>query len=109
MKATEKNVWQETNRLFIKKNGGPMHPDTPTKWFNKFLNRHKLAHTCIHNLRHVHGSLLLTSGMDLNSVADQMGHSNIQMLVSRYSHNITKNSPIVADHLAKALFKKDEV
>jgi integrase len=90
-------------RLFIQKNGSPLHPDTPTGWFRKFLKRNNLPHTRFHNLRHIHGSILLLMGMDMNSVADQMGHADIQMLVKRYSHNIRKKITDTPDFISKAL------
>jgi integrase len=42
-------------------------------------------------------------GMDLNSVADQMGHADIQMVVRRYSHNIRKKYTETANFMEKAL------
>ncbi|MEN8904578.1 MAG: site-specific integrase [Clostridiales bacterium] len=104
--AEKKDVWKDTNRLFIKQNGSIMHPDTPTKWFNKFLKNNNLPHTTIHKLRHAHGSILLSMGMDMSAVADQMGHADLQMLVSTYLHNMTKNSTDAAKHLNNALLKK---
>jgi len=46
-------------------------------------------------------------GMDLSKVADQMGHADIQMLVSRYLNTMTKNSNEAAKHLSDALLNKD--
>jgi integrase len=48
-------------------------------------------------------------GMDLNSVADQMGHSNTQMLVNRYGHNVRKKSNEVAERLSDALLENGGV
>jgi integrase len=103
--AKRKGIWQGTDKLFIKPNGAVTHPDTPTKWFNKFLKKENLPHTTLHKLRHVHGSLLLSQGMDLSKVADQMGHSDLQMLITRYLHSMTKNSNETAKHLSNVLLE----
>jgi hypothetical protein len=39
----------------------------------------------------------------MNSIADQMGHTDIQMLVKRYSHNIRKKITDTPDFISKAL------
>ncbi len=104
-KAKEK--WNETNRLFIQWNGLPMHPDTISQWFPEFIRKNKLPHVTYHGLRHTHGSILLAMGMDLESVADQLGHNDIQMIIRTYGHNVRKRSRDAADHLTAALLNKD--
>jgi integrase len=100
--------WLDTDRLFIQKTGKPMHPDTVGDWFRKFLKRKNLPHTRFHNLRHLHISILLLMGMDINSIADQAGHSDLQMIVKRYSHNLKKKMAETADYMSKALFEKND-
>ena len=70
-KIEKKGIWTDTNRLFIQNNSLPMHPDTPSSWLSKFLKKSNMSHTKFHNLRHMHISILLKMGMDMNSVADQ--------------------------------------
>ena len=86
-----------------------MHPDTISQWFPEFIRRHNLPHLTYHGLRHTHASILLAMGMDLNSVADQLGHSSIQMLIEDYTHNARKKSKEVATHLENALMPKKHV
>jgi integrase len=99
--------WVDTNRLFVQESGKPMHPDTPSSWFPKFLRKNELSEIRFHDLRHIHGSILLAMGMDMNSVADQMGHADTQMLIKTYGHNVRKKPREVAEHLVKALINKD--
>jgi len=98
-RGRKKGNWIESNKLFVRKNGDFVHPDTMTKWFNKFLKKEELKHTCLHNLRHVHCSILVADKMDFKSIADQLGHADMQMLITRYSHGMTKNSREVADRM----------
>ena len=39
-----------------------------------------------HDLRHTHASRLIAAGMDVQSVADRLGHSNIAITQSTYAH-----------------------
>lgn len=102
--------WIETDRLFVQWNGAPMHPDTISKWFAKFIKKNNLPHVTYHGLRHTYGSILLAMGMDLQSVADILGHSSIQMLVQTYGHNVVKGgNKKAAELMSEALLKKSEI
>jgi integrase len=39
-----------------------------------------------HDLRHTHASRLIAAGMDVQSVADRLGHANISVTQSTYAH-----------------------
>ena len=95
--------WNDSNRIFTQWNGNPMSPDVISKWFPKFIRKYELKYTSFHGLRHAHGSILLALGHDPASVADQLGHSNLQMLLSTYGHNIRKNNKDIADSMKEVL------
>jgi len=103
-----KNRWVGDDKLFIQWNGQVMHPDTISQWFPVFIRRHKLDYMTFHGLRHEHGSILLAMGMDPMAVADQMGHSSMQMLISTYGHNVSKKNLEVADYMEKAIYDDEE-
>jgi len=60
-----------------------------------------------HGLSHEHGSILLVMGMDLMAVAEQIGYSSMQMLISTYGHNLSKKNLEVADYMEKAIYDDD--
>jgi integrase len=101
-------LWHDSDRLFVQWNGKPMHPDTLSNWFPGFRREHGLPEVSIHGLRHTHGSILLAMGMDTASVADQMGHANIQMLIQTYSHNVKAKSKEAAEKMEEAILKIEE-
>ncbi|NLN24721.1 MAG: site-specific integrase, partial [Bacteroidetes bacterium] len=76
----------EDGLVFCQKNGKPLHPDTPSKWFPKFLVRNKLPRLNFHCLRHTHASLLVKAGVDIKLISERLGHSGIQITYDTYSH-----------------------
>jgi len=80
------DLWQGSEMLFTSWDGKPMHPDTITSWFIKFLKRHNLPHIAFHALRHTSASLLIAEGVNLKSVSRRLGHSNISTTGDIYAH-----------------------
>lgn len=100
-----KRGWQ-TNRLFVQRDGKPMHPDTPTKWFRRFLQEHNLPHITLHQLRHTNASILIANGVDIITVAERLGHSDKSTTARIYAHMLKQNNKKAANVLAKTLLKK---
>lgn len=46
------NKWHDTDRLFVKWDGQPMHNNTPYFWFKEFCGKHELRFCDIHSMRH---------------------------------------------------------
>lgn len=49
-----------------------------------------LRYISAHNFRHAHATLLLTSGVDLNTVSKRLGHKNINTTSKYYTHILKK-------------------
>ena len=67
--------WEESNRLFIQDNGKPMHPDTVSKWFVKFVQKIGLPYLNFHGIRHTNATLLISQNVDVAVVAARLGHA----------------------------------
>jgi YebC/PmpR family DNA-binding regulatory protein len=79
--------WVDTDRLFVKRNGLPMHNNTPYFWFSEFCKKHGFRFCDIHSLRHLHCSLLINAGIDVVSVSADLGHSCVGTTVNTpYGH-----------------------
>ena len=69
-----------------------MFPQSPTRFFAKFAERHKLEEKCgikkfsPHLLRHTSASVLLTNGADPVSTAARLGHSDTAVMFRKYAH-----------------------
>lgn len=105
-KAKWGNKWVETNKLFTKENGEPMHPHTPSQWFRKFIKRNNLPPLTFHQLRHTNASLLIGQGVDAATVSKRLGHANVAVTLKTYTHAIKEHDREAADKLGNLLDKK---
>lgn len=80
-------AWQGDEWLFTKWDGSIMHPQTPSKQFAKFLDRHGLPHHKFHCLRHTSATLLLYSGVNIRQVQERLGHGSLKT-TQIYLHSI---------------------
>jgi integrase len=94
--------------VFVQSEGNPMFPDTPGKWFAKFIKRKGLPHITFHGLRHTHATLLIGDGVDIQSVSSRLGHSTATTTLNIYSHRIKSKDKIAAEKIGKILKNKKE-
>lgn len=99
--------WINTNRLFVQYDGRPMHPDTITKWFKKFLEEKNLPHITFHGLRHTHATLLISQGLDVRTVSNRLGHAQTSTTLNIYAHSFAKMDREASDKLDNLLYRED--
>ena len=95
--------WIDSDFVFTAAHGGHIHPDSITDWLAKFSKRHNLPHINPHAFRHAAASILLSEGMDVNSVAHYIGHLIPSTTLNKYSHVIYKNQVASSEILASIL------
>ena len=71
-------TWQNLDYIFTDDIGDVMNPQTPTKQFSHFLERHGIRHLKFHCLRHTSATILLANGCDIKTVSARLGHSSIE-------------------------------
>ncbi len=91
-------AWCGDDWLFTQWNGEIMNPQTPTRQFAKFLERHELKHRKFHSLRHTSATLLLYGGLNIKQVQGRLGHGDIET-TNKYLHCISE-----ADEEATRIF-----
>ncbi len=84
---------QKSGRVFSRW----QHPDTITHIVKEALVNYGLGHMNLHKLRHTFATLLVSEGIDLNTIADLLGHSD-KRATEIYSH--------VTDTRARTAIKK---
>ena len=64
----------------------PIHPQSPTRYFKKFGERHNIPNFHPHLLRHTYASIAITHGADVVSVSQRLGHSDTAVTLRMYAH-----------------------
>ena len=92
--------------------GEPIYPDTVTSLMTKLIRAHnqpdqsprpkdQLPHARLHDLRHLHATTLLLSGVPVHVVAARLGHADPAITLRVYAHVI--RSAAAADIFAQAV------
>ena len=91
--------WVDYDRLFTQWNGEPMYPDTLTKWFKQFLERHNLRHVTLHSLRHTNATLMIAEGTNIRTVSNRLGHAQTSTTLNIYTHALDSKDKQAAEML----------
>lgn len=79
---------ERTYPVFIKQEGEYRGTD-PAKYLSKIV-RHELGIEFeFHAFRHTHATMLIEQGVDVNTVAERLGHSNTRTTLDTYVHVTT--------------------
>lgn len=95
-------AWKGDEWLFTQWDGSIMYPQTPSQWFNKFLDRNGLKHRKFHALRHTSATLLLYGGVNVKQVQGRLGHSDLKV-TNQYLHCIAEADEAAANVLQDML------
>lgn len=84
----------------------PLHPDSPTRYLDKFGKRYKLEDCHPHKLRHSFASVALADGgADVVSVSEILGHSDTAVTLRVYAHASEESRKRASSAFRKALEK----
>lgn len=96
------SAWAGEEWVFTQWNGAIMHPQTPSRQFDKFLKRHNIPHHKFHSLRHTSATLLLYNGTDLKTVQERLGHADFTT-TNKYLHLVEQADSEAVDGLEQLL------
>lgn len=83
--------------VFTQANGKPMFVGSLPKWFRKFIERHNLKHITFHGLRHTNSTVLIAKGINIVSIAHNLGHALPSTTTDLYSHHLESVEDIMAN------------
>ena len=78
--------WQNSPYVFVKEDGGAMHPDSVTDWLGRFSKANTLPHIHPHAFRHTAASTMILNGVDMVSAAAELGHASPSTTANIYAH-----------------------
>ncbi len=96
-------LWTNSNRLFVQADGKPMHPNTISKWFVKFVEKIGLPVINFHGLRHTNATLLISQNIDVAVVAARLGHAQITTTLNFYVHPVISHNKVAGNVLQNLL------
>lgn len=95
--------WINNDRLFTTWNGAPMHPDTTSDKFHKFIVKNNLPDISLHSLRHTNATLQIASGVPLPTISKRLGHSFQTTTSKIYVHAIRSAEEAAVEALENIL------
>lgn len=84
--------WNDTDLVFCRVNGDPLHPDHFSREFVRRVARWGYPKLSLHGLRHTWATLALMAGVHPKIVQERSGHSTIAVTHDMYSH-VTAGMP----------------
>jgi integrase len=66
--------------------GGRMDGNNLARWWRKFQEQHKFEGVRIHDLRHTHATMLVSSGLNIKAVSSRLGHASVGITLDLYAH-----------------------
>jgi integrase len=98
----------EFDLCFPDSRGGAMDDrNFRTRAFYPALRRATLRRIRVHDLRHTAASLMIATGADLAAISRQLGHANVQITLSVYTHFFAKRSDTGLGAKLEALVAKE--
>lgn len=85
-----KSKHKKSGLLFSDKDNEPLKGKNVSTQWAKILKECKIPHKKFHSIRHTYASMLLKKGVDIESVAELMGHSAIS-ITQIYLHSSSKS------------------
>jgi integrase len=89
--------------VFCHPDGSYIRPDTVTKAVRRIAKRAGLKGVSLHTLRHSHGSQLLSADVPLPAVSKRLGHSNVYVTATVYSHALGADESTAAEKWEAAM------
>ena len=107
LKAKNGDRWEYSPYVFVNDSGGPLHPDSITKWLTEFADRHGLVDVHPHKFRHTMASVLINNGTDIVAVSKRLGHAKVSTTTDIYSHIIKEADAKSAECIADTYLRRN--
>ena len=79
-------AFKDCGLVWSQSDGSEYRPESLTRMWNRFLEKHQLKHIRFHDLRHSCATAMLEAGIDPKTVQNRLGHSDITMTLNIYAH-----------------------
>jgi integrase len=104
----ERGAWgpgyQDTDLVFRREDGSPVHPDLFSQAFEGEVRRSKLPRIRLHDLRHSHATIALRAGVPVKVISERLGHEHPAFTMKQYAHVIPGMQAEAAHLIASIVF-----
>lgn len=101
-KLAKGRTFKDSGLVFSQEDGSEYRPESLTRMWRRFLDKHGLKSIRFHDLRHSCATALLEAGVDPKTVQTRLGHADIAMTMNIYAHctpNMDRNAAQKLDEL----------
>lgn len=98
--------FQNLNFVIRQEDGSPLHPDSMTRKWSRFLKDNDLPHIRLHDLRHSNATALIQAGVNPRVVQQRLGHSDVNITLNTYTHVLPEMDIDAAEKLDAIMLKK---
>jgi integrase len=99
-------VWHEDEHgplVFTRQDGGPVHPERLSDWFEQRCGSAGLPHIGVHGLRHSYITVALRAGVSPEVLSPRVGHADVAITLSIYAHVRREDDEAAAATAASAI------
>jgi hypothetical protein len=101
------DAWIDSGLAFTAENGGPLDPDTISRYWRQAVKKSMLPPIRLHDLRHTHATLALQAGIHPKVVSERLGHATVSITLDTYSHAIPAMQEEAAALIAGLVFASE--
>lgn len=102
-KSILKEEYNDAGYIYCHEDGRPFRVNTLTDSFRRVLKKSDLPKLRLHDLRHTFASILYNNGLDLKSISEALGHSDISTTSNIYVHRFDKSHQKAIDTFSNVL------
>ena len=92
--------------VFTRRDGSPFSPNYLSDIFREHLKKHGMKQIRFHDLRHAFASIANSAGVPMGEISATMGHSNIGVTATIYTHDFVKEKVVAVNAVAEAIAKE---
>lgn len=85
------------NGYVLSKNETPIDPRTFQKLYKRILQRAEVKDRKFHAIRHTFATRALELGVDIKTLSEILGHSNVSITLNVYAHSLMEQKKIAMD------------
>lgn len=95
--------WVSTPQIFTRRNGRLLNESSPLTALQRCCRQLGIPVCTLHELRHLHASLLIDEGVPLPAVSARLGHANPQITLRLYAHALPGQDSQAAQAIERML------